>query len=62
MFSYASLEKRAPLDHPLLADRRLGRSSIAPDYILRALLLQAFYSVRSERMLVAQDRLQPGPQ
>lgn len=28
-----------------------GRSSIAPEYILRALLLQAFYSVRSERQL-----------
>ena len=31
-----------------------GRSSIAPEYVLRALLLQAFYSVRSERQLVEQ--------
>ncbi len=29
-----------------------GRPSIAPEYVLRALLLQAFYSVRSERQLV----------
>src|ERR1700747_3162277 len=31
-----------------------GRRSIAPEYILRALLLQVFYSIRSERMLVEQ--------
>ena len=31
-----------------------GRPSIAPEYVLRALLLQAFYSVRSERQLVEQ--------
>src|SRR5450756_2882999 len=31
-----------------------GRPSIAPDYLLRALLLQVFYSVRSERLLVEQ--------
>ena len=31
-----------------------GRSSIAPEYILRALLLQAFYLVRSERQLCEQ--------
>jgi transposase len=29
-------------------------ASIAPEYVLRALLLQAFYSVRSERQLVEQ--------
>jgi len=29
-----------------------GRPSIAPEYMLRALLLQAFYSVRWERLLV----------
>lgn len=28
-----------------------GRPSIAPEYILQALLLQVFYSVRSERLL-----------
>src|SRR5882757_1424961 len=32
----------------------LGRRSIAPEYILRALLLQVFFSVRSERQLVEQ--------
>jgi transposase len=31
-----------------------GRPSVAPEYILRALLLQVFYSVRSERLLVEQ--------
>ena len=31
-----------------------GRPSIAPEKLLRALLLQAFYSVRSERQLMAQ--------
>lgn len=33
-----------------------GRSSIAPEKLLRALLLQVFYSVRSERMLMEQIR------
>ena len=32
----------------------IGRPSIAPEYVLRALLLQAFYSVRSEGQLVEQ--------
>jgi transposase len=31
-----------------------GRPSIPPEYVLRALLLQAFYSVRSERQLIEQ--------
>ena len=31
----------------------IGRPSIAPEKLLRALLLQAFYSVRSERQLMA---------
>jgi len=31
-----------------------GRSSIAPEKLIRALLLQALYSIRSERMLVEQ--------
>ncbi len=31
-----------------------GRPSIAPEYVLRALLLQVFFSVRSERLLVEQ--------
>jgi len=33
---------------------RFGRPSIAPEKLLRALLLQAFYSVRSERQLIEQ--------
>ena len=31
-----------------------GRPSIAPEYLLRALLLQVFYSIRSEILLVEQ--------
>ncbi|ODT14459.1 MAG: hypothetical protein ABS35_34675 [Kaistia sp. SCN 65-12] len=30
----------------------LGRPSIAPEKLLRAMLLQAFYSIRSERQLM----------
>ena len=30
----------------------LGRPSIPPEQLLRALLLQAFYSIRSERQLM----------
>lgn len=33
---------------------RMGRPSIPPEMLLRATLLQAFYSVRSERMLMEQ--------
>ena len=33
-----------------------GRPSIAPERLLRALLLQILYSVRSERMLMEQMR------
>ena len=33
---------------------RLGRPSIAPERLLRALLLQIFYSIRSERLLMEQ--------
>ena len=36
----------------------LGRPSIPPEKLLRALLLQAFYSVRSERQLMEQLELQ----
>ncbi len=34
--------------------RLTGRRSIPPEKLLRALLLQAFYSIRSERQLMAQ--------
>src|SRR3974390_3506934 len=30
----------------------IGRPSIAPEKLLRAMLLQAFYSIRSERLLM----------
>ena len=33
---------------------KVGQPSIAPERLLRALLLQIFYSVRSERMLMEQ--------
>ena len=33
-----------------------GRPSVAPEQLLRALLLQVLYSVRSERMLMEQLR------
>ncbi len=71
MFSYVSMEKRVPKDHPLRRVRgmtdtalrgmtadfdalyaRMGRPSIAPERLLRALLLQALYTVRSERQLM----------
>jgi transposase len=32
--------------------RRSGRPSIPPEKLLRAMLLQAFYSIRSERLLM----------
>src|SRR3977135_3661207 len=33
---------------------KTGRPSIAPERLLRALLLQVFYSIRSERLLMEQ--------
>ena len=38
---------------------KTGRPSIAPEKLLRALLLQALYSVRSERHVDGTARLQP---
>ena len=68
LFSYVDLEARVPADHPLRAIRILvdeplavlsadfellysktGRPSIAPEK-----LLQAFYTIRSERQLMEQ--------
>jgi Transposase domain (DUF772) len=40
-------------------DAATGRRSIAPEYILRALLLQVFYSIRSERQLIEQIDYNP---
>ena len=73
MFSYISLEKRVPADHPLRAMREMtdaalkelsprfsrlysetGRPSIPPEQLLRALILQVLYTIRSERMLMEQ--------
>ena len=48
----AVLRTLSPEFDALYADS--GRPSIAPEYILRALLLQVFYSVRSDRLLVEQ--------
>ena len=39
---------------------KTGRPSIAPEKLLRALLLQVLYSVRSERMLMEQYRRRGG--
>jgi transposase len=44
----AALEK----DFAALYAPRMGRPSIAPEKLLRAMLLQAFYSIRSERQLM----------
>lgn len=49
----AALTGLSPGFHELYA--RIGRPSIPPEQLLRALLLQAFYSIRSERQLM--DRL-----
>jgi transposase len=46
----AALVELSPVFAGLYA--RLGRPSIPPEQLLRALLLQAFYSIRSERQLV----------
>lgn len=69
LFSYASLERRVPEDHPLRAIKaqvdtaleamsadfqamysHTGRPSIAPERLLKATLLMALYSVRSDRL------------
>ena len=38
------------------ADIKGGRPSIAPEKLLRAMLLQIFYSIRSERLLMEQTQ------
>jgi transposase len=47
-----ALEQLSPQFEAAYAD--LGRPSIAPEKLLRALLLQIFYSIRSERLLCEQ--------
>ncbi len=70
VFSYVSPEQRVPKDHPLLRIvndvlgrmsplfeklySHTGRPSIPPEKLLRALLLQVLYTIRSERMLMEQ--------
>ena len=39
-------------DFAALYPPRLGRPSVAPERLLRAMLLQAFYGIRSERQLM----------
>jgi transposase len=51
---HAALQEMSPQFSELYA--RGGRPSIAPEKLLRALLLQFFYSVRSERLLLEQLR------
>jgi transposase len=50
----AALKRLNGLFNVIYADT--GRASIAPEKLMRALLLQVFYSVRSERMLMEQMR------
>src|SRR5438876_6045198 len=48
----AALERMSPRFQRLYA--RTGRPSIAPERLIRALLLQVLYTIRSERLLVEQ--------
>ncbi len=50
-FADAALEVLSG-DFAVLYPPRLGRPSIPPEMLLRAMLLQAFYSIRSERQLM----------
>ena len=40
------------MDFAALCPRKMGRSSIPPERLLRAMLLQAFNGIRSERQLM----------
>jgi transposase len=50
-FVEAALEALSD-DFSALCSARMGRPSIPPEMLLRAMLLQAFYSIRSERQLM----------
>ena len=61
LLSYVDLEKRVRPEHSLHVIRGpvnsalyspFGRDSMPPERLRRALLLQAFFSIRSERHLV----------
>src|SRR5213592_1399943 len=64
MWSYVPMERRMrPMVDGLLQElsprfdelySRVGRPSIAPEKLLRALLLQVLYTIRSERLLMEQ--------
>lgn len=51
LFVDAALEALSE-DFSALYSARMGRPSIPPEMLLRAMLLQAFYSIRSERQLM----------
>lgn len=67
MWSYISPDQRVPADHRLREIREvvhavlkdMSRPSIPPEHLLRALLLQVLYCVRSERE-TARDGRRPG--
>ena len=52
----ALVEMNDMLDQMYAADHKGGRPSIAPEKLVRAMLLQVLYSVRSERQLMEQVR------
>jgi transposase len=61
MLGFLDLEERVPPDHPLRAIKQLaaqaladGRPSIPPERLLKASLLMALYSIRSERLFCEQ--------
>ena len=54
MVNAALLKMDALLGRMYAADTKGGRPSIAPEKLIRAMLLQVFYSVRSERQLMEQ--------
>ena len=56
MVNAALLKMDALLGRMYAADTKGGRPSIAPEKLIRAMLLQAFYSVRSERQLMEQTQ------
>jgi len=56
MVNAALLKMDALLGRMYAADIKGGRLSIAPEKLIRAMLLQVFYSVRSERQLMEQTQ------
>ena len=68
LFSYVDLEERVPSHHPLRLIRSIVNEVLTaldrefadiyaaegPERLLRALSLQAFYTIRSERQLMEQ--------